>query len=111
MKKASMRRCVVCRKSARKDLLLRFVFDGQGLRWDEHKKLPGRGAYVHRDRECLLKIASSKMWQIAFRLEKTIELEASIRQVMLELEKAGELVVGDASKEAEKKNRKRVVRL
>ena len=48
-----IRRCVGCRHSDQKDRLLRVVaVEGQAV-WDRQAILPGRGAYVHRNRDCV----------------------------------------------------------
>lgn len=54
--KVSERTCVGCREMAAPRELERFVFvEGVGLLHDLRRKAPGRGAWVHRRRECFLK--------------------------------------------------------
>jgi len=43
---------VGCGESAPKDLLLRFVARGGRIEADPDARLPGRGAYLHRDEAC-----------------------------------------------------------
>ena len=73
MVKVSQRTCIGCRRADRK------VFETEGplvrVVWKEGKpvvdregKLPGRGAYMHRRLECLLRLGSAKIWERAFRL-------------------------------------------
>ena len=48
------RTCVGCRRRVPKPRLLRLVAGDPGtVRFDPGAVLPGRGAYVHRDRACL----------------------------------------------------------
>ena len=46
------RSCVGCRRVADKAQLLRFVAVGEALTIDPEARLPGRGAYLHRDERC-----------------------------------------------------------
>ena len=69
--KVSVRRCIACRVSADKSSLLRLVLDGKGgLCADEAQKLPGRGAYVHRNAQCVLAAGETGKLAHAFRVEK-----------------------------------------
>jgi predicted RNA-binding protein YlxR (DUF448 family) len=47
------RTCLGCRGKRPKGELLRLVRDERGVRPDPSGKAPGRGAYVHRDPECI----------------------------------------------------------
>lgn len=47
------RTCIGCRGKAPKSELARFVRGADGaLVWDERRRLPGRGAYVHPAEKC-----------------------------------------------------------
>jgi len=46
------RTCVGCRRKGPKRELVRFVAMGASVRMDRTGNAPGRGAYVHSDREC-----------------------------------------------------------
>ena len=60
-KKIPMRMCVGCRQMFEKRELVRVVRgDGGVAHIDLRGKLPGRGAYVCRNRECLNKAIKSK---------------------------------------------------
>jgi predicted RNA-binding protein YlxR (DUF448 family) len=48
------RSCVGCRERAPKAELVRVVRTPAGVRVDPHGSAPGRGAYVHRDPECVV---------------------------------------------------------
>jgi uncharacterized protein len=47
------RTCVGCRVRAPKAELLRLVRTAEGVRSDVAGRLPGRGAYLHRDPSCV----------------------------------------------------------
>lgn len=47
------RTCVGCREKAPKSELLRLVRSPEGVRLDRSGSAAGRGAYLHRARECL----------------------------------------------------------
>jgi predicted RNA-binding protein YlxR (DUF448 family) len=47
------RTCVGCRKVADKRELVRIVMTNEGAAVDVNGKMPGRGVYVCRTRECL----------------------------------------------------------
>lgn len=62
-----IRRCLGCRRSDEKDALLRVVaveakcvVDGEGV-------LPGRGAYVHPTRKCVLLSLRHNVWSSALK--------------------------------------------
>ena len=59
------RRCICCRQSGSKKDLLRFVWSGK-LVFDQHQRLPGRGAYVHPSHQCWAKIGDARKWERAF---------------------------------------------
>jgi predicted RNA-binding protein YlxR (DUF448 family) len=49
-----IRTCVGCQKRDEQQNLVRWVAEATGrIKIDEHARLPGRGAWVHRKRECL----------------------------------------------------------
>lgn len=52
MSHTPMRTCVACRRTRPKQELVRIVRDRAGVRVDERKRLPGRGAYLCRDPAC-----------------------------------------------------------
>ena len=53
MDRRPVRTCVGCRTRAPKAELLRVVATPGGVRPDSSATAPGRGAYVHRDAECI----------------------------------------------------------
>ncbi|HTJ41058.1 MAG TPA: YlxR family protein [Kofleriaceae bacterium] len=48
-----MRTCVGCRRTDRQDALVRVVRGGEGAVADVRRRLPGRGAWLHRSPSCL----------------------------------------------------------
>lgn len=74
MAKISKRTCIACRKSEQKvftgsNVLVRLVWHEGKIKVDSSNRMPGRGAYVHRKLECLLKLGSTKLWERAFKLD------------------------------------------
>lgn len=68
LKRQISRRCVACRKSGDKDELLRIVLkDGSELAADFEGTMPGRGAYLHRRAECLIRSAGRIEWSRVFK--------------------------------------------
>ena len=56
------RRCLGCRRTDSKDCLLRFVAKDGLVVADGEGTLPGRGAYVHPNRECVSLSLRRKAW-------------------------------------------------
>lgn len=62
------RTCLGCRQAVEKDDLVRYVVaPGGEVLVDYRRRLPGRGAYTHVDRECLLAAARRQQFDRAFR--------------------------------------------
>ena len=55
---------------------------GNALVWDERHVLPGRGAYVHVEVECLSKMSQVGRWERAFRKVSGSLDAAALRQVV-----------------------------
>lgn len=53
MAREPVRTCVGCRMRASKAELVRIARTPEGVRADVAGAAPGRGAYVHRDRDCV----------------------------------------------------------
>ena len=70
MKKLPNRTCIGCGEQKTKKELLRIVKNQAGeIKVDKTGKLPGRGAYICNNSECLAKAIKSK------RLEKSFEMK------------------------------------
>ena len=70
MKKVPNRTCIGCNTQKTKKELIRIVKNAQGeIKVDKTGKLPGRGAYICNNSECLEKAVRSK------RLEKSFEMK------------------------------------
>ncbi len=67
MKKIVQRTCTGCNAKKDKKELIRIVINNDGILVDETGKLPGRGAYICDNIECLEKAIKTK------RLEKTLK--------------------------------------
>ena len=85
MKKIPNRTCIGCNTQKPKKELIRIVKNAQGeIKIDKTGKLPGRGAYICNNSECLEKAVRSK------RLEKSFEMkieEAVYEQLRNTIEK------------------------
>lgn len=69
-----VRLCLGCRQRESKDLLLRVVVENNRAVLDGSATLPGRGAYVHRNAECVEKSLKIKAWPRALN-EPRLDLE------------------------------------
>lgn len=91
------RTCIGCRCKKPKAELLRFAFDAveQRLAFDLRKKLPGRGAYLCRDENCLHLTLRQHSLDRAYRTKvpKSCyqQLEKLFNDVMNEIESHGEI--------------------
>ena len=84
-KKTPMRQCVGCREMKEKKSLIRVVKSPEGvLSLDFRGKLPGRGAYVCPNPECLKRARKSRALERAFSAplppEVWEELEAQMKE-------------------------------
>ncbi len=67
IKKIPMRMCTGCREMKPKKELIRIVKTAEGeIKLDATGKLNGRGAYICRDKECLMKSRKSNALARAF---------------------------------------------
>lgn len=85
-KKIPMRQCVGCREMKEKRALIRVVRSPEGaVSLDFKGKLPGRGAYVCPQAECLRRARKSRAIERAFSAplppEVWEELEAQMKEV------------------------------
>ena len=70
------RTCVGCRKTDEQVKLVRIVLDGAGrAKVDRHRRMEGRGAWIHETRACVEKVVHNGGLPRAFR-RKTLPLEA-----------------------------------
>jgi uncharacterized protein len=68
------RRCLGCRRSDSKEALLRFVAQDGRLVADREGTLPGRGAYVHPDRECVSSSLRRKAWSAGLKISGGLDV-------------------------------------
>ncbi|HWB68194.1 MAG TPA: YlxR family protein [Mycobacteriales bacterium] len=68
-----VRTCVGCRTRAAKSDLLRVVAVGSALVPDPRGTMPGRGAHLHLDRQCLALAERRRVFPRALRLEGPLD--------------------------------------
>ena len=82
-KKIPMRQCLGCREMKPKRELIRVVRSPEGeVSLDFKGKMPGRGAYVCPNAECLKKAVRSKALERALSIEIPEELYLGLRDRM-----------------------------
>ena len=64
-----VRTCLGCRDRAPQAELLRVVADAGSVRADPRRALPGRGAYLHPDAECVQRAVRRRAFGRALRAE------------------------------------------
>ena len=70
MKKIPLRMCIVTREKLTKKELMRIVRTPEGnIVYDESGKTNGKGAYLKKDREVILKAQKSKVLDKLFEME------------------------------------------
>ncbi len=70
------RTCVGCQRTDEQEKMVRVVADAAGrIKIDGSRRQPGRGAYLHRDRECVAETVKRGSFGRAFR-RKTVPLAA-----------------------------------
>ena len=85
-KKIPMRQCVGCREMKAKRELIRVVKSPEGaVSLDFKGKLPGRGAYVCPQKECLARARKSKALERAFELQLPTEVYEALEEQMKEV--------------------------
>lgn len=88
VKKIPMRMCTACREMKPKRELTRVVKTPDGeIKLDVTGKLNGRGAYICKSKECLLKAQKSNALQRAFACEVSKEIYERLEK---ELEAVGQ---------------------
>lgn len=82
-KKIPMRQCLGCREMKPKRELIRAVKSPDGeVNLDFNGKMPGRGAYLCPNGECLKKAMKSKALERAFSVQIPEEIYEELRQQM-----------------------------
>ncbi len=85
-KKIPMRQCVGCREMKEKKALIRVVKSPEGaVSLDPRGKLPGRGAYLCPDGECLKRARKSRALERAFAAPLPHEVWAGLEEQMKEV--------------------------
>ena len=84
-RKIPMRQCLGCREMFPKKELIRAVRSPEGeISLDFKGKLPGRGAYVCRKKECLEKAKKSRAFERAFSVSVPDEVYDELMRQMEE---------------------------
>lgn len=82
-KKIPMRQCLGCREMKPKRELIRAVRSPEGeISLDFKGKLPGRGAYLCPDPECLKKVVKAKALERAFSSQIPDEIYEQLQKQM-----------------------------
>lgn len=72
------RTCVGCRTRAPVAELVRVVADPPGIALDERRRLPGRGAWVHPTRTCIVTATRRKAWARALKVPGVVADEVDL---------------------------------
>jgi len=74
-KNEPIRTCLCCGKKDYKKSLVRLVSVNDNIVVDEKKVLPGRGAYLCYNSDCLTRLSKNKRFLHALRINKSIPLD------------------------------------
>ena len=92
MKNIPQRTCAVCRTQKNKNELLRIVKNKENIiNVDEIGKLPGRGAYICYDMECLEKAQKGKKLEKALEIKIDDEIYEQIKK-LIEKKMGGDVI-------------------
>ena len=81
IKKIPMRTCIACREEKPKKEMLRVVKNAAGeIRLDFSGKLPGRGAYVCSNGDCIRKLRKYRLLNKAFSMQVGEEVYDAIEE-------------------------------
>ena len=76
-----MKTCFVCKTIAPRAQMLRFVGGvGQIVQFDAQERLPGRGMWLHADKECLQKAIEKRLFYKA--AKGTVTIPEDLMQVV-----------------------------
>ncbi len=85
MKKQPERTCMGCNKKKTKKELIRIVKNKENeISIDRTGKMPGRGAYICDDIQCLEKLIKSKRLEKVFDIKISNEIYEKLRGVILD---------------------------
>ena len=86
-KKVPMRMCTACREMKPKRELVRIVKTSEGeIKLDTTGKLNGRGAYICKDKECLVKAQKINALSRAFETNVSEEIYSQLKTELDNLE-------------------------
>ena len=85
MKNVPQRTCVACRTKKDKKELLRIVCNKEKqINIDVDEKMPGRGAYICKSKECIEKAIKNKSFEREFKIKIEDEFYLNLRGVVIE---------------------------
>ena len=85
LKKLPQRKCIGCNTSKDKKELIRVVKNKQGeINLDKTGRLPGRGAYLCNNIECLEKVIKNRRLEKTFEMKIENEIYDKLRGVMID---------------------------
>ncbi len=86
-KKTPKRLCVACREMREKNELIRITKSKDGeISLDTTGKMPGRGAYICKNPECLARAQKTKALERAFSVNISEEVYSSLKEKLSEAE-------------------------
>ena len=86
-KKTPLRRCIGCNEMKDKKSLIRVIKSPEGnIQLDPTGKANGRGAYVCKDSECLIKAIKSKGLDRSFKVHISGEIYDKLKEELSALE-------------------------
>lgn len=86
-KKTPLRRCIGCNEMKDKKSLIRVIKSPEGnIQLDPTGKANGRGAYVCKDSECLIKAIKSKGLDRSFKVHISDEIYDKLKEELSALE-------------------------
>ena len=84
-KHVPQRTCIACRQTGGKRGLIRLVRTDEGVKVDPSSKMPGRGAYLHPNRDCWATALEGNRIQQALRTKLSAENRQQLADYMAEL--------------------------
>ncbi|MBI5141811.1 MAG: YlxR family protein [Nitrospirae bacterium] len=97
-----VRTCIGCGIKRKKSELLRITLSGGGIEFDPRMRLPGRGAYVCPDQECLTKGIGVRPLSRSFRRKIGADAVSALAESVAESGNTGEIISHAINKERQR---------